>query len=67
MSNELPWLKRRLQIIDRAIAEMEVHEVKPHLSEVLNPDIAGALEWARDEKVRVESELKQLGVSSHEL
>lgn len=52
--DELTWLKRRNEILIRAIAEMEAHEVAPHLDQDLNPDIPVTLNWARREHANVE-------------
>jgi hypothetical protein len=47
------WLERRLELLERAIAEMEAHLERPWLDPGLNPDVPGCLVWARSEVERI--------------
>ena len=47
------WLERRLELLERAIAEMEAHMERPYLDPLLNPDVPGCLEWAQAEVERI--------------
>jgi|GEM_PF-3734596 len=59
-ADELVWLKRRREIVVRAIAEMEEHAVVAHLDEKMNPDIPGSLAWARGELSRIDARIGKL-------
>lgn len=47
------WMERRLELLERAIAEMEAHLERPHLDPRLNPDVPGCLVWAKTEVARI--------------
>lgn len=47
------WLERRLELLERAIVEMEAHMERPWLDPSLNPDVPGCLDWARVEIERI--------------
>ena len=58
--DELGWLTRRLQLIDRAIRELEADQKSPHLDRRLNPDVADSLIWARRERSSIRSRIAAL-------
>ena len=60
MANDLPWMLRRLDILERAIAEMEAHVAAPFLDRELNPDVRASLLWARQERRRLKSRVAQM-------
>jgi len=55
--SDLGWLLRRREILTRAIAEMEQHQLRPQLDRNLIPNVDELLAWARCEMGRIETEL----------
>ena len=59
-ASEISWLRRRHELLRRAISELEQHVEKPYLDESMNPDVPGSLSWANTELARVRARLDEL-------
>jgi hypothetical protein len=57
---ELHWLERRRDLLLRSIAEMQHHQIYPHLDPELLPDVGEMLAWAQEELGRVERCISEL-------
>ena len=53
--DELDWLKRRRDVLLRAIAEMRSHNLAPQLSLTTSAELPGLIGWAERELDRVRS------------
>jgi hypothetical protein len=60
VDREVQWLERRRELLLRSIAEMQHHQIHPHLDAELLPDVGEMLAWAKEELDRVDWALTEL-------
>ena len=61
VARELLWLKRRRELLLRAIAEMEHNVAVPEIRLELVSNVPELLGWAKSELGRIEKRITQIG------